>query len=322
MDVTYGSVDTVAPEGFLARRVHFTSMVKLDTPTQEGMLRRTIESSGFSTRELPITIDGAAEGRGHEGAAPVGRVDQVRINGANVEGWGWLLDSQPGQLVFHEALTKVLRGSSVVLADTKARIEFNFDEDEMTVDVVFEKANMAAITQVKVPAFADARMEIEGLTAALQIPGDLEVDLVADVTLPDPGLGSEMVAAGTIVQPYDHFFVPEASIGTPSTVDEHGRVFGHLGLYDSCHTGWVDRCVRIPRSPTGYSAFNKGGVDTDNGVVYTGPIFLLGGHDFTRKAIEEGVNNVSVRGCRASSARASRRRCSTPRRRRGSLATG
>jgi len=289
VDVQFGSVADTAPEGFLARRVHFTTLVVLDTPTKEGPQSRTIASAGFGTRDLPKPITGHAPGRGHEGAFPVGRLDQVKIAGANVEGWGWLRNDEHGRAVFEELVLGIVDGNSIEMVDVKYTVEVDWpDDDPMpTIDVVFTEANIGATTFVMKPAFGAARGELEeqALTAAFAAQGDLEVtasfEIVTDV--------DDEIMAGTLVDlPHDAFTVPEPDEYTPFQVSRDGKtVMGHLGRWNVPHTGFLNKRVLIPRSPTNYASYCKRPRHTDRGKAFTGPIVALGGHKATAEIINE-----------------------------------
>ena len=289
MDVTFGSVADTAPEGFLPRRVHFTTLVVLDTPTKEGPQSRTIASAGFGTRALPKPITGHAPGRGHEGAFPVGRLDQVKIAGTNVEGWGWLRNDEHGRAVFEELALGIVDGNSIEMVDVKYTVEIDWPDDALmpSIDVVFTEANIGATTFVMKPAFGAARGELEeqALTAAFAAEGDLEVSasfaIVTDV--------DDEITAGTLIDlPHNAFTVPEPDSYHPFEVSRDGKtVMGHLGRWNVPHTGFLNKRVLIPRSPTNYASYCKRGRHTDKGQVYTGPIVSLGGHKATAEIINE-----------------------------------
>lgn len=69
--------------------------------------------------------------------------------------------------------------------------------------------------------------------------------------------------------PGEWFFEPEADRPTPLTFDDEGRVFGHLAVWGSCHTGFLNgafaECVQPPRSQTDYSYFHVGRMRTEEG---------------------------------------------------------
>lgn len=287
MDVTFGSVADTAPEGFLPRRVHFSTLVELDTPTKEGMQTRTIASSGFGTRDLPKPITGDAPGRGHEGAFPVGRLDQVKISGSNVEGWGWLRNDEHGRSVFEELALGIVDGNSIEMVDVRYQIEVDWPDDALmpTIDVTFTEANIGQTTIVGKPAFGKAKASLEELTAALAIEDDLEVTASFTITTE---ADEEITAATLVALAHDAFTVPEPDTYQPFEVSRDGtRVSGHLGRWGVPHTGFLNKRVLIPRSPTNYSEYCKRRRYTDKGEVRTGPIVTLGGHKATAEIINE-----------------------------------
>jgi hypothetical protein len=288
VDVTFGTVADTAPEGFLARRVHFTTLVELDTPTKEGFSSRTVASEGFGTRDLPRPITGDGPGRGHEGAFPVGRLDAVKISGTNVEGWGWLRNDEHGRNVFEELALGIVEGNSIEMTDVKYKIEVDWgDEDSLMpqVDITFTEANVGATTLVGKPAFPKAKASLEEVTAALAIEDDLEVT-ASFVIYTD---ADEEITAGTLVAlQHDAFTIPEPDTYQPFQVSADGKsVSGHLGRWGVPHTGFLNKRVMIPRSQTNYASYCKRRRYTDKGEVFTGPIILLGGHKATADVINE-----------------------------------
>jgi hypothetical protein len=185
--------------------------------------------------------------------------------------------------------TQAMAGNSVDLADVNARFEEDMDTGEYRIR--FTKFNLAATTGVATPAFADAYAEVdemteEELTASL---GDPMEELVASCDVHeftiatsqirnDTGIDVDITASMGVVQEHAVFYVPEADKPQKIVVDEHGHVYGHLSLWESCHDGVVGRCVRTPRPNDNYASFNKPGVLTDKGIVETGMIFTYGGH--------------------------------------------
>jgi len=71
-----------------------------------------------------------------------------------------------------------------------------------------------------------------------------------------------------LAPPKEWFEMPEAS-PTPLTYSEEGQVFGHLALWDTCHTGFLNgsysECVRAPRSTSDYRQFHLGLMETAEG---------------------------------------------------------
>lgn len=65
------------------------------------------------------------------------------------------------------------------------------------------------------------------------------------------------------------FDLPEAEIPTPLTFEKGGKVYGHLALWGSCHTGFLNgalsECVQPPRSQSEYQSFHLGVIETKEG---------------------------------------------------------
>lgn len=77
-----------------------------------------------------------------------------------------------------------------------------------------------------------------------------------------------------LIPPKEWFDAPEANGPTPLTVTPEGQVYGHIALWDTCHTGLMTgdfgQCVKPPRSQTDYSFFHLGTLETDQGDVSVG----------------------------------------------------
>lgn len=62
---------------------------------------------------------------------------------------------------------------------------------------------------------------------------------------------------------------PEPKEPTPFTILDSGECYGHLALWDTCHTGYLNgefaQCVRAPHSITSYGQFHVGELRCDGG---------------------------------------------------------
>lgn len=80
-----------------------------------------------------------------------------------------------------------------------------------------------------------------------------------------------LVAAGTPIDPdappVEHFMNPKFSAPTALTIDEDGRVYGHLALWGTCHISHTNKgqCITPPKSSSGYAYFRTGSVVTKEG---------------------------------------------------------
>ena len=83
--------------------------------------------------------------------------------------------------------------------------------------------------------------------------------------------------------PSGWFDIPEPDKPTPLTYEKNGRVYGHLALWGSCHTGFLNgavaECVQPPPSKADYQHFHLGVVETQEGQdVRVGKITYATGH--------------------------------------------
>lgn len=84
--------------------------------------------------------------------------------------------------------------------------------------------------------------------------------------------------------PAEWFTDPELDKPTPVTVTPEGRVFGHIAVWGTCHTGlglsvgMNDTCTVAPPSPSNYAYYRTGVVDTDQGEIPVGSLTMGIGH--------------------------------------------
>ena len=92
-------------------------------------------------------------------------------------------------------------------------------------------------------------------------------------------VASAMIAAAIPVEPPREWFDnPRLKGPSPITVDDNGRVFGHIAAWHVNHIG-LPFGTRPPRSKTNYQYFNKGVLRCDDGRdVTVGQLTLAGGH--------------------------------------------
>ena len=88
-----------------------------------------------------------------------------------------------------------------------------------------------------------------------------------------------LTAAGYPVKPPSAWFDnPILANLTPLTIDDNGRVFGHIAAWHTSHIGMAGG-VKPPRSKTNYAYYRTGVVKCDDGkMVDVGQITLTGGH--------------------------------------------
>ena len=96
------------------------------------------------------------------------------------------------------------------------------------------------------------------------------------------GEAVQLVAAATAPNPYpaEWFQDPRLDKYTPLTVEDSGRVYGHLAAWDVCHVGIDKVCKTAPHSADDYHWFHQSnqGVFTTDGWMKVGHITMETGH--------------------------------------------
>lgn len=104
------------------------------------------------------------------------------------------------------------------------------------------------------------------------------------------GSGAALTAAALRSAPTSWFLNPRLSGPTPLTVTAEGRVYGHIALWSTCHTGFSGVCVQPPRSRSGYAYFRTGLVITADGdQIPVGHLTMDTGHASPRLGARDTV---------------------------------
>jgi hypothetical protein len=299
--VQFGRQPPKAPAGNF-REVHFPQLALLDKGTQEGFLSRILHAEGGSARGLPRTIYfQKGQDAGHMGSVAIGSLHEVTLDpdAGVMSGKGWLADVPEAHDALPFIISKALFHNSVDLAEVKVReeLEGKWMDDDFKVNLHFDQWKLAATTFVGKPAFPDAHgIVMDEITAALESTDPVEVwsplTKIRILVTEDPD--AEILASATGLPSWDYFFRPETNpqkiVVTDKNAAGYWEVYGHLGMWESCHDGVEGMCLRIPRPQDNYASFNKAGVLTDKGQVETGPIALFGGHIPLAKAFDDPAN--------------------------------
>lgn len=103
-------------------------------------------------------------------------------------------------------------------------------------------------------------------------------------SLPDDWKAGEkmaalMASAAPTAPPKSWFDDPKLTGPTALHIDDDGRVYGHVAVWDTCHVGLGPDCVTPPKSNTSYAYFHTGEVKTDDGSrIAVGRLTYGGGH--------------------------------------------
>lgn len=267
--------------------------------------RVIMEAAGFGHRALPLPYQANLDTSsfGHEGAENVGRIDMLGpVFAGSVPASGFLTVSEDGEgreYVLAVALGNV-PGVSVDAAVLDHTMQYEVDDEGFVVDAVClaHSWEVMGLTGTPFPAFADARVMVEGVDTADAF-ADTEEDAPEGEDMPEDMAAAAIVRRAVALGAFDELLTaaahraPDASWFddphldrvTPLTVDDDGRVYGHIAPWSQpgekrCHVGFADRCVCAPKSPDGeYPYFLTGEVACSDGTRRRcGTLALYGGH--------------------------------------------
>ena len=271
---------------------------------------RKMDKDALSLRDLPIPLLWQiTTGDGHNGSVIVGRIDAVERVETGLGNATGVFDTGPyGQEAQRLVDAKMLRGVSADLDQFEATV----DGEEMSGDdfndamnkiqsekITVNKARVMAATLVPKPAFQECTIE-------LVIDEPLEENSMPDGIYEEtPPLGddadfalSALAASAAPVSPPSSWFEdPELTHATPLTIDDNGKVYGHIATWDTDHIGNFG--VKPPRSRSNYAYFRTGLLRTEEGGdVAVGQLTLAGGHAGldvdARRAVEHYDNTASA----------------------------
>lgn len=207
-----------------------------------------------------------------EGSAPLGNRFSVSIDGDD-----WAIEVIATDLTAEEQVLMVASGTGPrpdFLAVLRAAAGDPDPGDGGGPDgvVLFTDESGAIVERT-------TRLRIRALTAL-----DIGADVGAYMELDDAAAEPAPVAASSSAPPLirglfpdvppaewfaPHMAEPDGSLNIIASGDEAGRVFGYHAAWNTCHTGYADRCVTPPRE-VDYEPFHTGQVETDSGLIACG----------------------------------------------------
>jgi hypothetical protein len=252
----------------------------------------------LSTRELPLPLMWQIQtAEGHDASVIVGRIDSIDRdeNGSLVNARG-VFDVGPyGQEAERLVRHKFLRGVSVDLdnfeaearnADTLVEREKNAKNETEVVrimadDMTVTNGRVMGATLVAKPAFQEVTIELaeDQMEEEAMVADGTYIGTPESETETQEMIRSALTAAGIPISPPKEWFTdPGLTTETPLTVDDDGRVYGHIATWDTDHVG-LPFSTRPPRSRSNYAYFHTGLLRTAEGSdVPVGQITLAGGH--------------------------------------------
>ncbi|UDL15875.1 hypothetical protein QEH42_gp084 [Microbacterium phage Pumpernickel] len=269
---------------------------------------RTVEPGATEIRTLPISLLWQFKtDAGHNGSVVVGRIERLhRVPGGIGAGYGHFDTGVWGREAERMVRAGMLRFVSADMDRFEAKAEAlaSEEDDDGTIGkdkLRINKARVMAVTIVAKPAFQECTISIVPEATVSEEEPVLEEGIHAEI--PDPLDEVALVAAGYIadaipvVPPRDWFDNPKLTGPTPLTVDDNGRVFGHIAAWATGHISPYNRGVNPPRSKSGYAYFHTGVVRTDDGTdIPVGQLTLAGGHAGLEASAKEAVKHYDDTG--------------------------
>lgn len=287
---------------------------------------RTFAAKSITKKDGPLELLWQIfTGKGHDGSVIVGRIDSIQrldefADESNEEktteeiakdgltkvrrGWGLARGVFDTGVFGREAERLVrngfLRGVSADMDQFEGLSEDTITEDENALSdnveviknrkVTVNKARLIAATLVAKPAFQEAQIQI--VEPEIQISvydnGNVEDGVYEEIMFDTSAIAA---SAAPVVPPKHWFSEPKLNTKTPITVDDEGRVFGHIALWDSNHIG-LPRATRPPRSTSNYAYFKTGVLRVDDGTdIHVGQLTLAGGHASIYASAQQAVKH-------------------------------
>ena len=260
---------------------------------------RIFDKGAITIRDLPLPLLWQIKtADGHSGSVVVGRIDRMARTDQGIGNAHGVFDSgEYGKEAERLVRGGFIRGVSADLDKFKADEEaqsLGSEEDESLNPsrIKIREARVMAVTLVPKPAFQECTIAIE--------EDKQEDEMVPDgvyVEGMDPIEASAIVACGMIagaiptVPPASWFENPKMSHATPLTVDDEGRVFGHIAAWHVDHIGMAFG-TKPPRSRSNYSYFHTGVIRTEDGTdVPVGQLTLAGGHATLEMNAQQAVRH-------------------------------
>lgn len=230
-------------------------LVVVATEGEQTADGRIAELGSLTWREppLPLTVN-------HDPNQRVGRLDEFArvgtIDGLTLDNFGERTANSDGPIVVARGTlnlnTDLGREVAAEVRDgflTGVSMEVGDEVVEYDEDSVLHLLNgrIGAVSVVVFQAIESARV--------------VEVASAHRWTTPLVRFEREALVAAAVPDhpPADWFVDPMFDAPCPMTVTDDGQVFGHGGLWDTCHIGYPsDVCVVPPRSSAGYAYFLTG----------------------------------------------------------------
>ena len=249
---------------------------------------RQFKKDSLKIRELPLPLLWQIKtGDGHMGSVVVGRIDYMeRTDNGIGNAYGVFDTGEYGREAERLVKNGFLRGVSADLDQFEAKESKNEaaeDDDLGGKKLTINHARVMAVTIVSKPAFQECSIDLVADDYASEeeemIPEDGIYEEAVEAELPGVITASGFLTAPVpVTPPREWFESPMLTKPTPITVDETGKIYGHIAAWHVNHIG-MPRSTRPPRSRSKYAYFHTGVLRCDDGRdVPVGQLTLAGGH--------------------------------------------
>lgn len=274
---------------------------------------------------LPLRWIRESTGEGHSGAVSVGTIERVWRSGSEVWGEGRFdLESEEGREAARRVLDKQAIAPSVDL--DRMTVEFQvlstlLDEAEglLADEVIVEEEGEVEEPEDETVTDSDGEERIvigryeagEEIAVVLDatIRGATLVDIPAFVSTtiepaesieggePVRSVQASLLASSVtkLATPRSTFDASDLPGPTPLTVKGR-RIYGHIALWGTCHTGFQNECLEPPSSASKYLYFHTGEYETTEGPIPVGRITLDTTHAKHTMSAAETVNHYEHTG--------------------------
>jgi hypothetical protein len=306
------SVSTLTASGDFSEKFNYEGAkfkIPLVIPEEmESGDGRKFKKKSISFRELPLPLMWQIKtDDGHTGSVVVGRIDHMERTEQGIGNAFGVLDTGPYAKEVERLIKyKFIRGISADMDQFEAE-EQEDDKDKENAKkskdsigktkISINKARVMGVTIVPKPAFQECQIFLDVVE-----DGDYQEDTLIPtdgiyVDEMEPQDASSLVACGMVASsipvapPVDWFNNPKLDKATPLTVDDDGRVYGHIAAWHVDHIG-LPYGTKPPRSRSKYAYFHTGVVRTENGSdVPVGQLTLAGGHASLEASAAEAVKH-------------------------------
>jgi len=294
----FGIIADASPHG--GAEFYIRLLIPEDVESGDG---RKFRKGSITMRELPLPLLWQIKtASGHDGSVVVGKIERlVRTDEGLGDAYG-VFDTGPyGREAERLVRNGFIRGISADMdqfeaAEDKTEAAEDSEDEVKKKKIIINKARVMAATIVPKPAFQECSislLEDGNLTKQEEnmVPDGIYVDEV-DSFDADALVACGMIAGAIpVVPPREWFDNPRLKQATPLTVDDTGRVFGHIAAWHVDHIGMAYG-TKPPKSRSGYAYFHTGVVRADDGSdVPVGQLTLAGGHASLEASAMEAVKH-------------------------------